>query len=91
VVIAPGMPPNSVNERATLLSAMAQQAGRDVCGKDFLSLSLGAAFYPQDGSETEQLLAEADRRMYAAKQFHYAHRELAPHAVAQPPHLVSVN
>jgi hypothetical protein len=26
--------------------------------------------------ETEQLLAEADRKMYAAKQFHYEHLEL---------------
>jgi len=42
-----------------------------VCGADDLSLSLGAAFYPQDGVDSEQLLAEADRKMYAAKQLHY--------------------
>jgi GGDEF domain-containing protein len=50
---------------------MAQKAGREVCGADFLSLSAGAAFYPQDGIEAEKLLAEADRKMYAAKQLHY--------------------
>ena len=40
-----------------------------MCGKDLLSLSLGAAFYPQDGLDTEQFLAEADRKMYAANKF----------------------
>jgi diguanylate cyclase (GGDEF)-like protein len=71
VIIAPNMPPASVADRARVFSALAQQAGREVCGKDFLSLSLGAAFYPIDGLDSEQLLAEADRKMYAAKQSHY--------------------
>lgn len=71
VIVAPNMHPGLVNDRAQMLSALAQKAGREVCGKDFLSLSLGAAFFPEDGTDTEQLLAEADRRMYAAKQRHY--------------------
>lgn len=71
VIIAPNMPPSSVAERAQMFSNIAQEAGREVCGKDFLSLSLGAAFYPNDGLDSEQLLAEADRKMYAAKQSHY--------------------
>jgi diguanylate cyclase (GGDEF)-like protein/putative nucleotidyltransferase with HDIG domain len=70
VIIAPNMTPDAVREKAILLSATAQQAGRQVCGKDLLSLSVGAAFYPQDGLDAEQLLAEADRKMYAAKQLH---------------------
>ena len=28
---------------------------------------MGEAFYPDDGSDAEQLLAEADRRMYKSK------------------------
>jgi len=81
VIVAPNMASGSVNERALMLSALAQQAGREVCGKNLLSLSLGAAFYPQDGSDTEQLLAEADRKMYAAKQLHYENYEkLVPSA-----------
>jgi diguanylate cyclase (GGDEF)-like protein/putative nucleotidyltransferase with HDIG domain len=71
VIVAPNMTPEAVSERAILFSDMAKQAGLDVCGADFLSLSLGAAFYPKDGLEAEQLLAEADRAMYAAKQRHY--------------------
>ena len=71
VIVAPNMEADSVSKRATVLSDLAQQAGREVCGDDLLSLSLGAAFYPQDGVDTEKLLAEADRKMYAAKQLHY--------------------
>jgi diguanylate cyclase (GGDEF)-like protein len=70
VIVAPSMTPDAVREKAVALSTMAQQAGRQVCGKDLLSLSVGAAFYPQDGADAEQLLAEADRKMYAAKQLH---------------------
>ena len=78
VIVAPNMTPCSVSERAILFSNLAEEAGREVCNTGLLSLSLGAAFYPQDGLETEQLLAEADRKMYAAKQFHYEHLELRP-------------
>ncbi|HUV97546.1 MAG TPA: HD domain-containing phosphohydrolase [Acidobacteriaceae bacterium] len=81
VIIAPGMPPNLVSERAALLTKLAQRAGSEVCGRDFLSLSMGAAFYPQDGTETEQLLAEADRKMYAAKQHFYKDSEALPMSI----------
>ena len=33
-----------------------------------MTMSIGEAFYPQDGADAEQLLAVADRRMYRAKQ-----------------------
>jgi diguanylate cyclase (GGDEF)-like protein len=71
VIVAPNMTPEAVSERAVLFSDMAKLAGSDICGADFLSLSLGAAFYPRDGVDAEQLLAEADRAMYTAKQRHY--------------------
>ena len=71
VIVASNMTPDAIREKAILLSAKAQQAGRQVCGKDLLSLSVGAVFYPQDGSDAEQLLAEADRKMYAVKRLHY--------------------
>jgi diguanylate cyclase (GGDEF)-like protein/putative nucleotidyltransferase with HDIG domain len=67
VIVAPGMTETAMAERSSLLNALAKQAGRDVCGEEFLSLSVGAAFYPADGTTAEQLLAEADRKMYAAK------------------------
>ncbi|HKH98567.1 MAG TPA: GGDEF domain-containing protein [Candidatus Sulfotelmatobacter sp.] len=91
VIIAPNMTPDVVREKAILLNALAQQAGHQVCGQDLLSLSVGASFYPQDGPDAEKLLAEADRKMYAAKQLHYAHSELASPRGEQHSRRVSVN
>jgi len=91
VIIAPNMTPDAVREKAIRMNALAQQAGRQVCGQNVLSLSLGAAFYPQDGLDPEKLLAEADRKMYAAKQIHYAHPDLTSPRTEQPSHPVSVN
>jgi len=71
VILAPNMAAAAVAERTQVLNRLARQAGHEVCGADSLSLSAGAAFYPRDGSNAEQLLAEADRRMYAAKRAHY--------------------
>ena len=67
VIVIPGITEAAMKERGNLLNVVAKQAGLDGCGADFLSLSAGAAFYPADGNTAEQLLAEADRRMYAAK------------------------
>ena len=82
VIVAPKMTIDAVHARVALFSRMAQQAGEEVCGADFLSLSLGAAFYPQDGVEAEQLLAEADRAMYAAKRRHYERTGNREHGLA---------
>jgi diguanylate cyclase (GGDEF)-like protein len=73
VIVAPNMTQGSVNEKSVLLSSLAHRAGREVCGADQLSLSVGAAFFPEDGSDTEMLLAVADRQMYKAKQLSYEH------------------
>lgn len=75
VIVASNISPEAIEERALLLSALAGEAGREVCGRNFLSLSLGAAFYPQDGLDAERLLSEADRRMYAVKTVHHSNSE----------------
>jgi diguanylate cyclase (GGDEF)-like protein/putative nucleotidyltransferase with HDIG domain len=71
LIVAPNMTAASVKARAALLNETARRAGREVCGRDILSISLGVAFYPRDGVDAEQLLNEADRRMYIAKQDYY--------------------
>jgi len=91
VIVAPNMTPDAVREKAILLNALAQQAGRQVCGQDLLALSVGAAFYPQNGSDAEQLLAEADRKMYAAKQLRHEPPESASLRVDQRSRSASVN
>jgi diguanylate cyclase (GGDEF)-like protein/putative nucleotidyltransferase with HDIG domain len=90
VIIVPDIPLDSVNEKAILLNKLAEHAGWMVCGENLLSLSLGAAFYPQDGAEADQLLAVADRNMYAAKKHYYANRELSRPGAPKRPYLVSV-
>ena len=68
VVVAPGLVPESASKKTHQLRELAQQAGREVCGEDILSLSVGYALYPGNGEDAEALLAEADRRMYLEKQ-----------------------
>ena len=81
VIVATNISPASIEERALVLSELAEAAGREVCGRDFLSLSMGAAFYPEDGLDAERLLSEADRRMYAVKTVHH-NGSRRPHAGA---------
>lgn len=71
IVIAPGMTREAADERALAMNQLAVEAGREVCGEDILSISVGVAFFSEDGSDAEQLLAEADRRMYIVKQIHH--------------------
>jgi len=68
VVVAPGLPADVAAKKADQLRALAKQAGVEVCAEDILSLSVGQAVYPNDGQDAEELLAEADRRMYMEKQ-----------------------
>jgi len=77
LIVAPNMSPEAARERAKVLNAVSLLACREICGEDLLSISLGAAFFPQDGQDAEQLLNEADRRMYKAKQNHYKGAEPA--------------
>jgi len=62
----------AAREKAELLNRAAIDSGRHVCGRDLITLSVGMAFCPEDGTDVERLLAEADRRMYSMKQIHHA-------------------
>jgi diguanylate cyclase (GGDEF)-like protein/putative nucleotidyltransferase with HDIG domain len=68
VVIAPGLALDAAAKKVEQIRPLARQAGFDVCGEDMLSLSVGLAVSPEDGNDAEQLLTEADRRMYLEKQ-----------------------
>ena len=72
VITAPGLTPDAAHEKAERLNQAAIESGRHVCGKDLITLSVGMAFCPEDGTDVERLLAEADRRMYSMKQVHHA-------------------
>lgn len=77
VIVAPGLTPETSLEKTYYFNQLAMEAGRQVTGEDIISLSVGAAFYPRDGRDAEQLLAEADRRMYVVKQQHHAGIDIA--------------
>jgi diguanylate cyclase (GGDEF)-like protein len=72
VVIMPGFDTAAIKEKTQLFQGIAMEAGIQVCKEPVLSMSSGVAVYPNDGLDAEQLLAEADRRMYAEKQSHHA-------------------
>jgi diguanylate cyclase (GGDEF)-like protein len=79
VVIAPGLAADAAGKKAEQMRALAKQAGSEVCGEEILSLSVGRALYPEDGNDAEQLLAEADRRMYLEKQKQLAYKDRRSH------------
>jgi diguanylate cyclase (GGDEF)-like protein/putative nucleotidyltransferase with HDIG domain len=68
VVIAPGLAAETATKKAQQLRDLARNVGQEICREDILSLSIGRAVYPEDGMDAEDLLAEADRRMYLEKQ-----------------------
>ncbi len=72
VITAPGLTAEAAREKAERLNQAAIESGRHVCGRDLITLSVGMSFCPEDGTDVERLLAEADRRMYSMKQVHHA-------------------
>jgi diguanylate cyclase (GGDEF)-like protein len=72
VITAPGLTNEAATEKAERLNQAAIEAGRHVCRRDLITLSVGIAVCPEDGFDVERLLAEADRRMYSMKQIHHA-------------------
>ena len=71
VIVAPGLTPDAATKKAEVINSFAIAAGQAVCGTDLLSASIGSAFSSPENTNPEQLLAEADRRMYSVKrQYH---------------------
>ena len=67
VLVLPGMKQDAVGDKIRALAALACEVGRTVCGENIVSASVGVAAWPEDGVTADELLAEADRRMYANK------------------------
>jgi diguanylate cyclase (GGDEF)-like protein/putative nucleotidyltransferase with HDIG domain len=67
VLLLPGMKADAIGDKILALSALASQVGRTICGENIISASVGVASCPEDGVTADELLAEADRRMYANK------------------------
>jgi diguanylate cyclase (GGDEF)-like protein len=68
VLVIPGLAREKLDDRIAQLDNAVRMGSKRVCGDPLVSLSVGAASFPQDGLDAESLLAEADHRMYATKQ-----------------------
>jgi diguanylate cyclase (GGDEF)-like protein/putative nucleotidyltransferase with HDIG domain len=66
VLLLPGSDRKSIQGRIAEIRQIA--IGTGMPAGSGVSMSLGEAYYPEDGSDAEELLAEADKRMYKAKQ-----------------------
>ena len=71
VLVMPGLSADAALSKTRQLIELATAVGKEICGEELLSLSVGQTSYPEDGLDAEQLLAEADRRMYVLKQQHH--------------------
>ena len=67
-LLLPGNDQEAIASRIEQIKAICRYAGPGGNSQDLVSLSVGAAVYPRDGADADQLLAEADRRMYKVKQ-----------------------
>ena len=78
VVLLPGVRPVDVDAKLTQFRQVVSNVCRELFRENLLSISIGVAHFLIDGNDAEQLLAEADRRMYKEK---HSHKPAAPAAV----------
>ena len=62
------LPPFRAALNAGATGYLTKDAGREIFALETISLSIGHSMFPEDGSDADRLLSEADRRMYIAKQ-----------------------
>lgn len=78
VFILPDFVDGWTEELKSRLLIAVEDAGFMICQAKAVTGSIGCAFYPKDGLTAEELLAEADRRMYEAKESYYKQRTETP-------------
>jgi diguanylate cyclase (GGDEF)-like protein/putative nucleotidyltransferase with HDIG domain len=78
VVLIPGLRGDDTKGRVDHLRQVVADAGMGLFTDRTLTASIGISSYPTDGVDAEQLLAEADRRMYQEKQARKDARNLSP-------------
>jgi diguanylate cyclase (GGDEF)-like protein len=67
VMVLPGLQASALGDKIMAISTLAIEAGRTVCGESLISASVGLASWPDDGATADELIGEADRRMYSDK------------------------
>jgi diguanylate cyclase (GGDEF)-like protein len=67
VLLLDGIGPVEIGSRIAHFREMIRSTGRALCKEDVLDASFGTAFFPADGTTSDELLAAADQRMYESK------------------------
>jgi diguanylate cyclase (GGDEF)-like protein/putative nucleotidyltransferase with HDIG domain len=67
VLLLEGIGPAEISNRVAQFRDLVRATGRVLCKEDVLDASFGAAFFPADGTTSDELLAAADHRMYQLK------------------------
>jgi diguanylate cyclase (GGDEF)-like protein len=78
VIVLPSQKAASLLAKIDRFVTVVEEAGRKLCPLADLSLSIGEASFPSDGQDAEQLLAEADRKMYKTKERHKSGMRIRP-------------
>ncbi len=68
VLVLPGLRMEELPQKIQRLKTITADAGREIFANETIGLSIGHAMFPDDGTDADQLLSEADRRMYVVKQ-----------------------
>ncbi|MDX1981485.1 MAG: diguanylate cyclase, partial [Bryobacteraceae bacterium] len=82
VIVLPGITDEAVRTKLVAFSDAVHRSGLEICHEAVVAMSVGEACYPGDGEDAEQLLAQADRRMYKNKRERKMRRSLAGAAAA---------
>lgn len=77
VALLPGVKPFDVETKVHQFREVVAYVCREHFGDGVLTASVGVANYPRDGVDAEELLSEADRRMYQEKRGHKHSRAAA--------------
>jgi len=86
VMLIPGADEDELERKIDRMRNVARKAGEATPEPSVLSISVGIANFPEDGTDAEQLLAEADRRMYKGKRQRKKDRaSVVPMQVPMPP------
>jgi diguanylate cyclase (GGDEF)-like protein/putative nucleotidyltransferase with HDIG domain len=67
VMVLPGARAGEINAKFEQIREAISQVSHEMFSGQMLSVSIGAAYYPEDGNNADELLSVADRRMYSEK------------------------
>ena len=68
VMVLPGARAGEISAKFEQIRGAISQVSHEMFSGQMLSVSIGAAYFPEDGNNADELLSVADRRMYSEKQ-----------------------